>query len=337
MSSAIYHALAAPIRALWPTVQEHAEEAAGAAQEHAADSAAHAADQAAHGAEGAHEWGTETMIHHIVDAKYWEIEPFGTIHLDYIPMPSFNIGGLEVDLAITKHVLFLMFATVATILTMFAAARASRRIDHGERAPKGILNTIEVFFLYLRDEVVMANIGHGGEKFVPLVLTMFFFILYSNVLGLVPWGATATGNIMVTGALAFIALIVIETAGFRALGAAGYARTIFFVPPGLPGWLKPVVLLIMTPVELIGKFSKIIALAIRLFANMTAGHFVLLALLGLILTYGSFTNPVGILAILGSLGLGLFVMFLEIFIAFVQAFIFALLVSVFIGLIRHAH
>ena len=182
----------------------------------------------------------------------------------------------------------------------------------------------------------MANIGLGGEKFVPLVLTLFFFILYSNLLGLIPWGATATSNIMVTSALAVIALIVIETAGFIALGPVGYAKTVFFLPPGLPTILKPVVLLIMAPVELIGKFSKIVALAIRLFANMTAGHFVILALIGLILTYGSF-EPVGIVATLGALALGLFVMLLEIFVALVQAFIFSMLVAVFVGLIRHAH
>jgi F-type H+-transporting ATPase subunit a len=98
-----------------------------------------------------------------------------------------------------------------------------------------------------------------------------------------------------------------------------------------------VMLLIMTPVELIGKLAKPFALAIRLFANMTAGHFVLLALLGLIITYGSFTTASGIVAVLGPLLLGLFVMFLEIFIAFLQAFIFAMLTAVFIGLIRHAH
>ncbi|MDX1396504.1 MAG: F0F1 ATP synthase subunit A [Gemmatimonadota bacterium] len=330
MSPASYRSLTARFDGLLGKIQEHVAEAADTAQEHAGE----AADAAAHGAEAAHEWGTETMIHHIVDAPEWEIEPFGTIHLP--EFPPFHIGGLEIDLSITKHVLFLMIATALTVLTMFAAARTARRLDHGVRAPKGLLNTIEVFFLYLRDEVVMANIGHGGEKFVPLVLTMFFFILYSNILGLVPWGATATSNIMVTSALAFIALIVIETAGFRALGPAGYAKTIFYMPPGLPGWLKPFVLLIMTPVELIGKFSKIIALAIRLFANMTAGHFVLLALLGLIITYGG-PSPIGIFATIGSLALGLFVMFLEIFVAFVQAFIFAMLVAVFIGLIRHAH
>ncbi len=319
------------LRSLWGAVQEQAEAVAGAAQEHAQD--AGAAAEAGH----AEEWGAEAMLHHVVDSPVWDLEPIGTIRLDLIPMPVFNVGGLEIDLGITKHVLFLMIATGLTILTMFAAMRASRRLAQGEEAPGGILNALEAFYMYLRDDVVMANIGHGGERFVPLVITLFFFILYANFLGLVPFGAAATGNIMVTGALAFIALLVIETAGFIALGPVGYAKTVFFVPPGIPGWMKPIMLLIMAPVEFIAKFSKIMALAIRLFANMTAGHFVVLGLIGLILTYGSFTHPIGLVAIVGSLALGLFVMLLEVFIALVQAYIFAMLVAVFIGLIRHAH
>jgi len=107
--------------------------------------------------------------------------------------------------------------------------------------------------------------------------------------------------------------------------------------PGLNPAMSALMLVIMTPVELIGKLAKPFALAVRLFANMTAGHFVLLALLGLIITYGSFTTGSGWIAILGPILLGLFVMFLEIFVAFLQAFIFAMLTSVFVGLIRHAH
>ncbi|WP_420447024.1 F0F1 ATP synthase subunit A [Candidatus Palauibacter sp.] len=323
----------ASLRSLTGWVQEHAAPAAAAAQEHHGEAAA--------AGEHAEEWGTEVMMHHVVDSNIWEFGPFGEVHLPEIP--SFNIGGLEVDLSITKHVLFLMFAAVLTIVTMFIAARSTERLKGGEKAPGGILNGIEAFYLYLRDDVVMANIGRGGERFVPLVITFFFFILYANLLGLLPFGATATGNIMVTAALAIIALVVIETAGFVALGPVGYAKTIFFLPPGLPGPLKPVTLLIMAPVELIAKFSKIMALAIRLFANMTAGHFVILAFMGLILTYGSmvgqgvFGTTVGAATILGSMGLALFVMMLEIFIALLQAYIFAMLVSVFIGLIRHAH
>ena len=323
----------ASLRSLTERVQEHAAPAAAAAQEHHGE--AHA--------EGGHaeEWGTEVMMHHVVDSNIWEFGPFGEIHLP--EFPAFNIGGLEIDLSITKHVLFLMFAAILTIVTMFIAARSTERLERGEKAPGGLLNGIEAFYLYLRDDIVMANIGRGGERFVPLVITFFFFILYANLLGLIPFGATATGNIMVTAALAIIALVVIETAGFIALGPLGYAKTVFFLPPGLPGPLKPVTLLIMAPVELIAKFSKIMALAIRLFANMTAGHFVILAFMGLILTYGSmvgdgvFGTTVGAVTILGSMGLALFVMMLEIFIALLQAYIFAMLVSVFIGLIRHAH
>ncbi len=323
----------APFRNLGGWLQEHAAPAAASAQEHHGEA----------GAAGGHadEWGTEVMMHHVVDSNIWEFGPFGEIHLPEIP--AFNIGGLEIDLSITKHVLFLVFAAVLTIVTMFIAARSTERLKGGEKAPGGVLNGIEAFYLYLRDDVVMANIGRGGERFVPLVITLFFFILYANLLGLIPFGATATGNIMVTAALAIIALVVIETAGFIALGPLGYAKTVFFLPPGLPGPLKPVTLLIMAPVELIAKFSKIMALAIRLFANMTAGHFVILAFMGLILTYGSmvgqglFGTTVGAATILGSMGLALFVMMLEIFIALLQAYIFAMLVSVFIGLIRHAH
>ncbi|MYA32700.1 MAG: F0F1 ATP synthase subunit A [Gemmatimonadales bacterium] len=323
----------ASLRSLAERVQEHAAPAAAAAQEHHGE---------AHAAGGhAEEWGTEVMMHHVVDSNIWEFGPFGEIHLP--ELPAFNVGGLEIDLSITKHVLFLMFAAIFTIATMFIAARSTERLERGEKAPGGLLNGIEAFYLYLRDDIVMANIGRGGERFVPLVITFFFFILYANLLGLIPFGATATGNIMVTAALAIIALVVIETAGFIALGPLGYAKTVFFLPPGLPGPLKPITLLIMAPVELIAKFSKIMALAIRLFANMTAGHFVILAFMGLILTYGSmvgqgvFGTTVGAATILGSMGLALFVMMLEIFIALLQAYIFAMLVSVFIGLIRHAH
>ena len=195
----------------------------------------------------------------------------------------------------------------------------------------------ETFYVYLRDDVALANIGHGGEKYVPYVVTLFFFILFSNLLGLVPFGATSTSNIMVTAALALISLIVVEAAGMSELGFKGWLGTIFYAPKGLHPVMRVVMLIIMTPVELIGKLAKPFALAVRLFANMTAGHFVILALLGLILTYGSFTRITGVAAISGSLLLGLFVMFLEIFVAFLQAYIFTALTAVFIGLIRHAH
>ncbi len=306
--------------------QEHAEEpevSDGHAQE-----TEHAADEG-----HAEEWGTAVMMHHIVDSN--EIEFFGwVIHLPQ--WEPIRVGAIEIDMSPTKHTVFLWIATLLTILTVWTASRRFSRPGQSDEAPRGFLNFFETFYVYLRDEVALANIGHGGERFVPYVVTLFFFILFSNLLGLIPFGATATSNTMVTAALALVSLAIVESAGFAALGPRGYLKTIFYVPEGLNPAMSAVMLVIMTPVELIGKRAKPFALAVRLFANMTAGHFVILALLGLILTYGGL-SATGIVSIVGALALGLFVMFLEIFVALLQAYIFTVLTAVFIGLIRHAH
>ncbi|MFL5528966.1 MAG: F0F1 ATP synthase subunit A, partial [Gemmatimonadaceae bacterium] len=169
--------------------------------------------------------------------------------------------------------------------------------------------------------------GPHGNAFVPYLLTIFFFILFANLLGLVPYGATATGNISVTATLAIVTFIVIEIAGMKAQGKA-YLNTIVFWPHDMSLPMKIFISPILTPIEIFGKFTKPMALAIRLFANMTAGHVVLLALISLIFTFGSWLLvPVPILLALG-------ISFLELFVAFLQAFVFTLLSAVFIGLIR---
>jgi F-type H+-transporting ATPase subunit a len=312
--------------------QDHGETSSDDA--HAQESQDPAAEEHAVDSEHSEEWGTEAMMHHIVDSN--ELE-FGSVKVELPRIPPIQVGRFEIDMSPTKHVVFLWIATLLTILTVWFAARRASRTDPGEEAPGGLLNAFESFYVYLRDDVALANIGHGGEKYVPYVVTLFFFILFANLLGLVPFGATATSNIMVTAALALISLAVVEASGMSELGFKGWLGTIFYAPAGLHPVMRVVMLIIMTPVELIGKLAKPFALAVRLFANMTAGHFVILALLGLILTYGSFTKATGIAAISGSLLLGLFVMFLEIFVAFLQAYIFTALTAVFIGLIRHAH
>lgn len=300
----------------------------GRPQEHGQEQAAESHD-AGHG----EAWDTEAMIHHIADDQVIDLG-FARIDLGALAFEPIQVAGLAIDLSVTRHVIFLFLAALLTILTMWLAARKARQIERGEKAPRGLLNAMEAFYLYLRDEVAMRNIGRGGERFVPLVITLFFFILYANLLGLVPFGATATSNIMVTGALAAVAFVVIEYAGYRALGPKGYLGTIFYAPHGMHPAMRALMMVIMTPVELLGKLAKPFALAVRLFANMTAGHFVLLALLGLIIAYGSFEHAAGVVAVLGPILLGLFVMFLEIFVAFLQAYIFAMLTAVFIGLIR---
>jgi F-type H+-transporting ATPase subunit a len=175
--------------------------------------------------------------------------------------------------------------------------------------------------------VVLPNVGPHGNAYVPYLLTLFFFILFANLLGLVPYGATATGNISVTATLAIVTFFVIEIAGMKAQGAA-YFRTIVFWPHDMSLPLKLFITPILTPIEIVGKFTKPFALAIRLFANMVSGHVVLLALISLIFTFATwFLVPVPIAMALG-------ISLLELFVALLQAFVFTLLSSVFIGLIR---
>jgi len=238
-----------------------------------------------------------------------------------------HIGKLTLDLSPTKHVVMLLVAATICLVVMLLAARAHRQSAVAGRAPKGLGNGIEAAILYMRNEIIMPNVGPHGDAYVPFILTLFFFILFANLLGLVPYGSTATGNISVTATLAILSFIMIEIAGIRALGK-NYIKTIVYWPSDQPFIMKALLTPLLTPLELASKFTKPFALAIRLFANMTAGHIVVLALIGLIFTFGSwFIAPA---PFLGALG----IMLLEIFIAFLQAFVFALLTSVFIGLIR---
>jgi F-type H+-transporting ATPase subunit a len=268
------------------------------------------------------------ISHHIGNAH--EIEtPFGVVHLPQ--WDPIHIGGLAIDLSPTKHLVFMLAAALLVALTFLLSARSVARSQREGRPAKGFAGSMEALALYIRQEVVLPNVGHHGEGYAPYLLTLFFFILVMNILGLLPWGATATGNISVTAALALMAFVTIEVAGMRTLGLKGYLNTIFYLPPGLPGPLKPIMLVIMTPVEIIGKLSKPFALAVRLFANMTAGHVLVLALIGLTFLFQSYL--VGVTASILATG----VMLLELFVAFLQAFVFTLLTSVFIGLMRAEH
>lgn len=266
---------------------------------------------------------------HIADGGYVE---FMGLHFDLgmFQIAPLHLGPITLDLSPTRHLVFLLLAAFLCIAIFVPLARAARRREPGQ-APSGFANGMEALVLYFRDEVVRPNIGHGADRYTPFILTLFFFILFMNLLGLTPLGVTATGNLSVTAALAIVAFIVTEVSGFRALGPAGYARTIFYVPHGLPTLLKPVMLLIMTPVEFLGKLTKPFALAVRLFANMMAGHTLILAILGLIFVY----QQVPVAG--ASVAIASVIMILEVFVAFLQAYIFAMLTSVFIGLIRHAH
>ncbi len=264
------------------------------------------------------------IFRHTADSHVVEL-PWGEWHLPV----GWKLFGL--DVSPTKHVVFLFVAAFLVWLTVFVAGRSVQSRHREGKAPKGFGAAMEAVALFVRDDVAIANIGHNGRKFAPYILTLFFFVLYCNLLGLIPFGSTPTGNIVVTGTLAILTFLITEISGFLTLGPKGYLKTIVFVPPGMKGLGAAAMAMLMTPIELISKLVKPFALCLRLFANMTAGHFVILALLGLIFLFGSWFVAAG------SVAFVLFMMCLELLVAFLQAYIFALLTSVFIGMLQHEH
>ncbi|HET7111062.1 MAG TPA: F0F1 ATP synthase subunit A [Gemmatimonadales bacterium] len=274
------------------------------------------------------------ILHHIGNSDEIEL-PFGMVwHLPH--WQPVRIGNYAIDLSPTKHTVFMLFAAVIVALTFILSGRAVQKAQRSGKPPKGFASAMEATALWVRQDVVLPNAGPHSAAFAPYILTLFFFILVMNLLGILPWGATPTGNISVTAGLALVAFLVIEIAGMKALGFKGYMGTIFFLPHGLPGGvggmiLKPIMLVIFTVIEIIGKLAKPFALAVRLFANMTAGHVLVLALIGLTFIFKSFS--VGIASSLMATG----IMLLEVFVAFLQAYVFALLTAVFIGLMQEAH
>ena len=276
----------------------------------------------------------DIIMPHITDSKQVELPCWKSVEewACEVTLPTWNvnIGGRTIDFGPTKHVVWLFIAALCTGLVVVFAARAHRRSSTAIGRPKGFAAGLEGVILYLRNEVFMPALGgHGGEKYIPFVLSLFFFILFCNLFGLVPYGSTPTGNINVTMTLALVTFIVVEIAGMRALGR-GYINTIVYWPHDMPLYLKLPLSVILTPVELLGKFTKPFALTVRLFANMIAGHVIILSLIGLIFMFGWVVS-------LAAIPMALFIMILEIVVAFIQAFVFSLLAAVFIGQIRAAH
>jgi F-type H+-transporting ATPase subunit a len=224
-----------------------------------------------------------------------------------------------IDISITRHVVFMW---LAAILLTYVFIRVAKSYQNS-LVPKGSTNFWEVFIVFVRDEIAKPTIGKGYEKFLPYLLTAFFFILFGNFLGLIPFSATFTSNIAVTATLATMSFLVIQLGGIRNNGFLGYFKGL--IPHGVPVFLLP----IMIVVEVLGLFTKPFALAIRLFANMTAGHIVIYALISLIFVMQSYLiSPV-------SVGMALFIYSLEVLVALLQAYIFTMLSSLFIGMAVH--
>jgi len=285
-----------------PAVLDTLREAAPAALDSAA--------LGAHGHPEAFEFGH--LFDHIKDSNELEI-PFGKIELPHLP--TIHVAGVDFDLSITKHVIFVLLSAVVVAALALSSARAYRR----SLVPKGFANAVEVIVVFVRDEIVLPNMGPGGLRYLPYLLTVFFFVLVMNLMGLIPFGSSATGNIAVTGGMAIISFIMIQVAAIRSMGLAHYLAEL---TGGVPWFLWP----IMVPVEILSLFTKPFALCIRLFANMTGGHLVILSLIGMIFLFGSYLVPPLTLAFV--LGINL----LEIFVAFLQAYIFTILTALFMGL-----
>ena len=249
----------------------------------------------------------EILEHHIVD-KIWSWVVLGPLRLP-----------------VSKHLLMMGIASLI-LLIVFPLIIRSRS---AALAPFRAL--IEIIVLFLRDEVVEPNLGHKGRAYLGYFSTLFFFILVLNLLGLVPYGATATGNLAVTAGLALTTFALVNFAGIKEQGFIGYFSHI--VPKGVPVWLYP----LLFPIELIGLLTKTFALCIRLFANMIAGHIVILAFISFIFIFGSLSAVVGFGVAPISVGLVLFTLLLELFVAFLQAYVFVFLTAIFTGAAMHPH
>lgn len=227
------------------------------------------------------------------------------------------------DFSITKNAAS-MFIAVALLILIFTNVAKNYKGDNYKKAPKGLANAMEAIIVYMRDEVIVPNIGEKkAGKYLPYIMTVFFFIWFNNLLGLIPTGANTSGNIAFTMVLALLTLLITVFSG-----NGNYWRHIF-ATPGVPVLLYP----IMIPVELIGIFTKPFALMIRLFANISAGHTIILSLIGLTFVFKSYFLGGFISALVVP---ALFM--LELFVALLQAYIFALLSSLFIGqAVEEAH
>lgn len=255
---------------------------------------------------------SDWIMHHVMDGNYLDFSPFGKIYL-----PQIELFGI--DISITRHVIVMWFGAILLALIFFNVAKSYKK----SLVPKGSTNFWEVFIIFVRDEIAKPTIGKGYEGFLPYLLTAFFFILFGNFLGLIPFSATFTSNIAVTAVLAIFSFLVVQIGGIRHNGFFGYFKGL--IPHGVPVFLLPIMLV----VEVLGLFTKPFALAIRLFANLTAGHIVIYALISLIFVMQSyFISPV-------SIGMALFIYGLEILVALLQAYIFTMLSSLFIGMAVH--
>ncbi len=225
------------------------------------------------------------------------------------------------DFSLTRNVVQMLLALA---LLVFILIKVAKRYGTGvgvTSAPKGMQNTMETIVNFVNDEVAKPNLGAKSKKYLPYLLTVFLFILINNIVGLVPGTANVTGNIAFTFVLSVISFVVILFSSNKHYWGH------IFNPPGVPGWVK----IILVPVEVLGIFTKPFALMIRLFANMVAGHILIICLISLIFIMAALNQYAGWGFSPFSVAFTIFIYFIEVLVAFLQAFIFTILTAVFIG------
>jgi F-type H+-transporting ATPase subunit a len=224
------------------------------------------------------------------------------------------------DFSLTRNVVQMILALIVLVLLMTSVAKHYKRGQGTNKAPRGFQNAVEPVIMFVRDEVAKPNLGHKYHKYMPFLLTVFFFILINNIFGLIPGAANVTGNIAFTAVLGVISLLVINISGNK-----HYWGHIF--NPPVPFGIK----LILVPVEILSIFTKSASLIIRLFANMLAGHIIIICLISLIFIFSNISKVAGIGFSPISVGFAAFIYVIEVLVAFIQAFIFTNLTAVFIG------
>jgi F-type H+-transporting ATPase subunit a len=265
--------------------------------------------------EGQEENVGEFIVHHVTNSNEWNF--FG-YHIHLPQFEPITILGIQFDFSITNHVVMIWIAAIFLILTFGISFRKRSLV------PGGFTALLEMLILFVRDEIAIPNLGKDdGKKFTPLIGTFFFFVLTCNLMGLIPLFTTPTGNINITAAMALITLGTGQIFGIVRHGFFGHFKAL--VPSGVPIALIP----LMFVIEIMGLMAKHFALLMRLFANMVAGHIVIFAFLALIVIFKSF------FAAPFSIGFAIFVNLLEILVGFIQAYVFTMLSTLFIGMSLH--
>ncbi len=311
------------------------------------------------------------IIDHVIDAHEWHIMTIGHTHVS-IPLPVILVyqgkvhvfmsskfhhghdtyqgfklmtegedkgkivvaatGEKPLDLSITKNVTSMFISMILLILIFTSVAKRYKK--GADRAPKGLQSMLEPIILFIRDDVAKASIGEEKyERYLPFLLTLFFFIFFNNLFGIIPifpGGANLTGNIAVTGVMAVFTFVITTFSGNK-----NYWMHIFNTP-GVPWWLKiPVPL--MPIVEIMGVFTKPFVLMVRLFANMAAGHIIILGFMSLIFIFGNVHPGIGYGVSVVSIGFAVFMSLLELLVAFIQAYVFTLLSALYFGMATEEH